>query len=201
MNWGPYPGRSMGPPLATNIPTAGYRGHIVDSRDTRRHIPQVGNPCDLYGPVAQGSNWPYEVLIYPSAGRPAYASTFNLYRELEVTVTGIFVDVVAISLDQSEEGRVLKWAGVEEGAAGSDLFWRIVKNESSPGRYDVMRGGWSDIQLAQDIITPIPTGSTLALQVFLPVAGGAPRTVRGLIRGWAAPFDGGGTFAGGYGRS
>jgi hypothetical protein len=201
MNWGPYPGRSLGPPLNTNIPGHNYQGHLVDSHDTRRHMPQVSNPCDLFGPLAKGSNWPYEVLIYPGAARPAYASTFNIYSEVEVTVTGTWIDVVSISLDQSEEGRVLKWAGVEEGAAGSDLFWRIVKDESSPGRYDVMRGGWSSIAFPQDIITPIPTGSKLALQVFLPVAGGAPRTVRGLIRGWAAPFDGGGTFAGGFGRS
>lgn len=186
-----YYGRgALGPDLGTNLP---YHGH-------EKYMPQVKNPCDLWGPLAQGSNWPYEVLIYPGAARPAYGKTFNLYRELEVTVADTWVDVVEIELGSSEEGRVLEWAGVEEGAVGSDLFWRIVQDESSPGRYDVMRGGWSDIAIPSKIVTPIPSNTKLALQVFLPAAGGTPRTVRALLRGWTSPYDGGGTFAGGFAR-
>lgn len=196
-----YQRGAIGPQLHTNIPQNPYHGYLTDSVDTRKQMPQVQSPCDLYGPVARGSNWPYEVVIYPGAARPAYGQTFNLYRELEITITGTFVDVVSISLDQSEEGRILYWAGEEEGANGSDLFWRIVKNGSAPGRYDTMRGGWSSILKPSEIITPIPSGSTLSLQVALPTTSVTPRTVRGLLRGWTAPFDGGGTFAGGFARS
>lgn len=162
--------------------------------------PQGNNPYQVRGPLAQGSNWPYEVLIYPGSAGPAYAKTFNLYQELEVAVTDTWVTVVDVNLGRTEEGRVLQWAGEEEGAVGSDLFWRIIQDDSKLGRYDVMRGGWSQITLPQQITTPIPQQATVALQVFLPAAGGAPRTVRGLMRGWSSPFEGGGTFAEGYAR-
>lgn len=191
---------AMGPDLATNLPPGNSPNGFVNGRDMRRQMPQVNNPCDLWGPLARGSSWPYEVLIYPGAARPAYAATFNIYRELEVTVADTWVTVADIELGKAEEGRVLQWAGEEEGAVGSDLFWRIVQDESQPGRYDVMRGGWSRIDLPQQIITPIPHNTLLALQVLLPAAGGTPRTVRALLRGWTAPSDGGGTFAGGFAR-
>jgi len=193
--------RAMGPSLNTNINPYSHGGGFYGQVDCRQELPQVDSPCDLNGPLAKGSNWPYEVLIYPGAARPAYGATFNLYEEVIVPITGSWVDVLSIELGPSEEGRVIQWAGEEEGAVGSDLFWRIVKNDSTPGRYDVMRGGWSSIAVPKTIVTPIPTGIKVALQVFLPAAGPSPRTVRGTMIGWTAPFDGGGTFAGGYGRS
>lgn len=197
-----YHHSSLGPDLASHaVPQQQYYASAGAGFDTRKPMPIVNDPCGLFGPLAPGSNWPYEVLIYPAAARPAYGQTFNLYRELVVGVTDVFVDVVSIELGSSEEGRILHLAGEEEGAIGSDLFWRFVVDESSPGRYDVMRGGWSSISNPAQIITPIPSHTKAALQVFLPAAGGAPRTVRGLLRGWVAPFDGGGTFAGGFGRS
>jgi len=191
-------GRMGGPSFGNIHPYSG--GQFTNGYDNRPQIPQVQNPCDLNGPVLQGSNWPVEVAVYPSAARPIYGKTFVLYSEVEVPITGVWVEVIGIRTDQSEEGRVLQWAGEEEGAVGSDLFWRITVNGSSPARYDVMRGGWSSIAVPKTIATPIPTGQRVALQVFLSVAGPSPRTVRATMIGWTAPFDGGGTFAGGFAR-
>lgn len=183
-------------------PQCGNPGNVVNSRK----LPQVRTPCDIKGPLAADSNWPYEVLIFPTSARPDMAESFSSQQELVIDATQRWLDVISFTPMEGEEGRIIELAGEEVGAAGLDLLWRVVKGKGTIGgsqlpSFGVLLGGWSSILSPMVLPIPVERDMTVSLQVLAPAAGGVPRTVRGLLRGWTAPFDGGGSFASGIGRS
>lgn len=133
-------------------------------------------------------SWPFEAITSPVGVRPPQSRTVNLMQELVINTTDQWLTVVSLTPSSAEEGFALEFAGAEVGAAGTDLQWRITLDGSTPANYNTLLGGWSTLDSPVEIITPFVSLKTTALQVYAPAAGGAPRTVRGLIRGWIASW-------------
>lgn len=138
-------------------------------------------------------SWPFECLTSPEGVRPPEGRTVNVQSELVITGAGAtpndkWLTVVSFTPASVDEGYAIKFAGSEVGAIGTDLQWRITVDGSMPSTHTIMLGGWSTMDSPVEIVVPFVFSKTTALEVFAPAAGGAPRTVRGLIRGWVANF-------------
>lgn len=172
----------------------------------------VRDPCDIGSPLSEGSLWPYWTQIFPTSARPDYASPLNRFTETVITIADRFITVISMNPGDAKEGRILEWGVNEVNAAGTtilagtDLIWRIVIGTgptlgSEISDFDPMTGTFGSIVSPIVIPLRLERNKFVSLQVFAPAAGGVPRTVRALLRGWTAPFHGGGTFASGAGRS
>lgn len=172
----------------------------------------VRGPCDINGPLAESSLWPYESIVFPWSAVPQGAFPIVKFGAGSITAQNEWFTILEFTPGQNQEGRILRVGTDEVNAAGTtyvttaaDIEWQVAFANGTNGttfipipNFDPVFGSIGSVSVPRSWTFPVKSGARYAVQARTATAGN--RYLRAVAEGWLSAFTGGGSIKAGFSR-